>query len=134
MMVLLDSQALIWLVEGKPDLGRRARHAAERALARSELTVSAITFWEAAVNAEKGRIRLGSPPRRWREEVLALGVAEVPVTGDIGVDAVDIGNFRGDPADRIIMATARKLRATLVTADDPILRWSGDLYRLDARQ
>jgi PIN domain nuclease of toxin-antitoxin system len=66
--------------------------------------------------------------------VLALGVTEVPLTGDIGIDAVDLDGFRNDPADRIIMATARKLRATLVTADEPILRWAGDLDRLDARR
>lgn len=66
--------------------------------------------------------------------MLELGVSEIPVTGDIGLDAVEIGVFRPDPADRIIMATARSLRATLVTSDEPILRWPGDLDRLDARR
>ena len=69
----------------------------------------------------------------WRRELLGQGLAEIPVDGGIGIHANALPGFHADPADRIIVATAQGGHR-LVTADDRILRWSGDLNRLDARE
>jgi PIN domain nuclease of toxin-antitoxin system len=57
----------------------------------------------------------------------------VPRLGEIGIAAAQLQDLHGDPADRIILATALHHRATLVTADQRLLAWTGPLERHDAR-
>jgi PIN domain nuclease of toxin-antitoxin system len=57
-VILLDTHARVWLAEGHPQLGDRARHLADEALAHDDLGVSAITFWEIAMLHQRGRIQL----------------------------------------------------------------------------
>ena len=96
--------------------------------------MSAMTFWEIGLLAGKRRVALDLPLRSWRRDFLAQGLLEVPVTGAIGIAAVELHDFHADPLDRIIVASARKLSATLLTADRRILDWPGDLRRQDARR
>ena len=132
-MTLLDTHVLVWLMEGQKDLGKNARSAADQALAQNDLFVSAITFWEITMLAFKGRLRLNQPPEAWRRDILKLGLAEIPVCGEIGIAAATLPDFHADPADRIIAATASLKNAVLITADARILRWGGPLHSLDAR-
>ncbi|MFQ5939903.1 MAG: PIN domain-containing protein, partial [Alphaproteobacteria bacterium] len=74
------------------------------------------------------------PPETVRANTLAQGVREVPLTGALGISAACLGDFHGDPADRFIAATAMSLDATLLTADDRLLDWRGDLKTHDARR
>lgn len=131
--VILDTHALIWLMDEDPSLGPRARALADGAMETDSLAVSAITFWETAMLASRNRIRLAPPLARWRRSVLDLGVREIPVTGDIGIEAVSLGGYHADPADRIVAATAIREAAVLITADRRILAWAGTLKRQDAR-
>jgi PIN domain nuclease of toxin-antitoxin system len=133
-MLLLDTHALIWLVEGNKALGRRAARLADDALAREQLGVAAISFWEMAMLVREQRITVDLPPAEWRLRVVGLGVHEVPLTGDIAIAAAVLPEFHGDPADRLIVASARAVDAGLITADDRILRWPGALVRHDARR
>jgi len=133
-MLLLDTHALIWLVEGSGNLGRRSARLADDALAREELAVAAISFWEVAMLARARRIEIALPPSEWRLRVVRLGVHEVPLTGDVAIAAVTLADFHADPADRFIVASAQALEAHLVTADDRILRWHAPLVRHDARK
>jgi len=103
-------------------------------LAVDEASVSAMTFWEIALLAGKRRVALGPPLQHWRRDFLAQGLLEVPVTGAIGIAAAELHGFHADPSDRIIVATAYELDATLLTADRRILGWPGDLRRQDARR
>ena len=64
-------------------------------------------------------------------ELLDQGLIEIPVDGEIGIRANLLQDFHADPADRIIVATALNVYA-LVTADERILEWPGELNRLDA--
>ena len=98
-----------------------------------DVAVSAITFWEIAMLGNKGRLRFPENVGLWRRELLGQGLVEIPVDGEIGIHANALPSFHADPADRIIVATAQGGHR-LVTADDRILRWSGDLNRLDARE
>ena len=131
--VLLDTHALLWLMEGEGRLGNDARRIVDRATLETSLQVSAFTFWEVAMLVKRSRI----PPMQsvpiWRQMVLGLGVEEAPVTGEIGILAAELEDFPPDPADRIIAATALTLGATLVTADRRILEWNWQLSRQDAR-
>jgi PIN domain nuclease of toxin-antitoxin system len=133
-VILLDTHALIWLAEGHPQLGDRARQLADHALAHDGLGVSAITFWEIAMLHQRGRIQLLQPVAAWRQRLIEHGVREWPVTGEVGMAAAALLEFHPDPADRFITATALLHGTTLVTADDRILAWSGALQRHNARQ
>ena len=131
-MMLLDTQVILWLRLGSPRLGARARLEIEQAWQSDEVGVSAITFWEVAILKDKGRIRFPEDVGSWRREQLEQGLIEIPVNGEIAVRSVLLPNLHGDPADRLIVATALEGHR-LVTSDDKILDWSGDLSRLDAR-
>lgn len=132
--LLLDTHALVWLLEGSRRLGREARRMADVAAREESLLVSAITFWEVAMMTQRRRLELSQPVTEWRRKALGLGITEVPVTGDIGILATELDGLPADAADRIIAASARAREATLLTADANILRWKGELERHDARR
>ncbi len=131
--VLLDTNALLWFVGSATRLGRRALKLAETAVQERTLFVSAISFWETALLVECGRLKLSQPVAVWRHKVLALGIRELSLNGDIAIRAVDAMPDQNDPADRFILATALDCAATLLTADDRLLEWAGQLRRHDAR-
>lgn len=131
---VLDTHVLVWLVEGDQRLGRGAREVAQTALKADNLTVSAISFWEIAMLLKTRRLGLALQAMEWRQGILQRGILEVPVTGQIGILAGELTGLPGDPADRIITATALVRNATLVTADERILEWSGGVLRQDARR
>jgi len=124
---------LIWLDSGSEQLGVEARTLTDRGLAAEGLALSAISFWEAGTLQRKGRISLGLDLDSWRSQLLQAGVSEIAVSGDIAARAAALEEFHGDPADRIIVATALREGAELLTADGRILKWSGSLLRRDAR-
>ena len=130
-MIIPDTHTLIWLWVGDGKLGAEAKQALDEALSDGQLAVSAFTFWEVAMLRTKGRIDFPEDVAAWRLELLAQGLIEIPVDGEIGIRANLLQDFHPDPADRIIVATAMNGH-TLVTADARILDWSGDLDRLDA--
>ncbi|MBI2838473.1 MAG: type II toxin-antitoxin system VapC family toxin [Acidobacteria bacterium] len=133
-MILLDTHALIWLDQDLPALGVRSRRAAEKAHKQSRLAVSAISFWEVAMLVARGRISLDRSVTAWRNDLLELGIEEVALDGETGVRAAELADLHGDPADRILIATAQTRDWTFMTADDRILSWKGALRRLDARR
>lgn len=131
--MLLDTQATLWHRLGDPQLGPRAREAIDQAWLSNELAISAITFWETAMLRDKGRIRFPDDVLQWRLMLLAQGYVEIPINGEIAARAGLLLDIHGDPADRIIVATALEGHH-LVTSDRKILSWPGQLTRLDARQ
>ena len=132
-MILLDTHVVIWLRTGDGRLGPRALHEVETALREGNGGVSAISFWEIGMRVQKGRLNLGRPLDAWREELVQAGLVEIPVDGRIAARAGLLVELHGDPADRIIVATALEGH-DLVTSDSRILGWSGALTRLDARE
>lgn len=95
--------------------------------------MSAVSFWEVAMLAAKERLALVRPAAGLRDELLASGLVEVPLSGDVAIAAAALDGFHADPADRFLVATAQALSATLLTADSRILDWPGRLKRHDAR-
>ena len=130
-MILLDTHVLIWLTTGNKNLGNQARQLIDDALAADKLHVSAITFWEISMLQSRGRIRLNLSPELYRKQLLESGLLEIPITGDIGINATQIKDFHADPADRFIVATAQYFGLKLVTADKAILDWQGQVERCD---
>lgn len=133
-LIILDTHVVVWIMFATPSLGRQSKESIDLAFAADEVGVSAISFWEVAMLASKRRISLNDEVSVWRSSVLKLGIVEIPMSGDIGVAAVELPNFHGDPADRVIVATAMLHEAMLYTADDRILRWRSPLRRFDARK
>lgn len=133
-MILLDTNALIWMAEHNPRLGPTAAKAVERSFRDDRLAISAVSFWEVALLSTKNRLELGEPVAAFRRRTLAQGVREIPLDGEIAIASVQLSGLPGDPADRFIAATAMSLDATLLTADDRLLDWRGDLKTHDARR
>ena len=132
-MIVLDTQALVWLLFDDPRLGRQTHQVIDRNWQSGEAAVSAITFWEVAMLHDRGRLALLVDIGSWRMSLLEDGLVEVPVDGGIAVRAGLLQEMHGDPADRIIVATALEGHR-LVTADQRMLDWPGSLSRLDARE
>ena len=82
---------------------------------------------------EKGQLELDTDLLSWRRVFLDAGISEVPVDGEIAARAGLLPLHHGDPADRLIVATALSGHQ-LVTADRRILDWSGNLHRQDATE
>lgn len=132
-MILLDTHVLLWQQEDNPRLGRSARQVIELALDADDAAVSAITFWEVAMRVQKGRLDVLSDVAAWRRDLVSRGLHEIPVDGGIATRAGLLPDLHGDPADRLIVATALEGHQ-LLTADRRLLGWSGPLNRLDASE
>ncbi len=129
-MIVLDTHVLIWTVDADPRLGRAARTAIAEAAVKDGVGISAITPWEIALLSEKGRLYLGRDVGVWIDAALGLpGVRLAPILPAIAIDSVRLpGTFHPDPADRLIVATARHHGAPLLTADRAILEYAGGGY------
>ena len=123
-MIVLDTHVLIWWVTKAPPLRARARHAIQQAIRHSPVDVSTVSLFEAATAVRRGRVSFGVPFDRWLRAVRALPELRfIPVTEDIASLAGGFDDsMPGDPADRIIVATAIALGAKLVTADERLRR------------
>ncbi|MGA2086531.1 MAG: type II toxin-antitoxin system VapC family toxin [Terracidiphilus sp.] len=128
--LLVDTHTLIWMVEEAPRLGVQTAEALNRAGWENRIAVSAITPWEIALLVSKGRLQLGSDVMQWIREALAKpGVQLAPLEPEIAVASTRLPwEMHPDPADRILVATARHLGATLVTADGALLELAGKGY------
>jgi len=123
MRLLLDTHVLLWAVAAPTQLGKRTR---ERLLDPGEqLFVSAISSLEIARLASLGQVELASPVQAWCERARrALNATSVVVDEAIAVEAYALpGDFHPDPADRLLVATARVLGLQIVTADKRILAY-----------
>jgi PIN domain nuclease of toxin-antitoxin system len=132
-VIVLDTHVLLWLDRDDAALGQQSRDLIERAWRTDRVAVNAITFWESAMLASKGRIALPIPAEVWRSDLLQAGIQEIGLDGRLSLMAAQLRDFHKDPADRFIVATAIHYRATLVTADADILGWQGEVSRQDAR-
>lgn len=102
---------------------RALRNAENRGI---PISISAITVWELALLAVAGRIKTNGPLDTWLMDIVAPPLITLPITSEIAAAGAQLGSgFPNDPADRIIVATARCHRLTLVTSDQRIRDWGG---------
>ena len=135
-MLLFDTHVWIWVLEHDPRLGNRTLRLIVRAEALDSLRVSSISVFEVPVLHVAGALRVSQPLDQW----IRAGLERVRVT-ELSTDtAIDAGyiprNALPDPADRLLVATARQLDATLVTAERAILTYArgGHVRVQDARK
>ena len=119
-MILLDTHALVWWVSDPSRLPAKARRSVDGEIGKKEgIAVSSISIWEVAMLVAAERLTLTLDAATWIANVEALPFLRfVPVDNRIAANAVVLAGFpHRDPADRMIVATALLLNATLVTAD-----------------
>ena len=123
--LLLDTHIWLWWLHGQSELPTADREALDAiAAAGTPPAISAISLWEAQMLASKGRLHLDSPLTHWLPTAAAPEIVTVlPLDTDVvlALDALPAG-FHGDPADRIIVATARAHGLPLATRDGNIRR------------
>jgi PIN domain nuclease of toxin-antitoxin system len=125
-LLLLDTHVWIWLMLANPELTDSGRQVINRAAASGQLRIAAISVWEAALLASRGRVVVDRPLARWiMEAVSAPGLLIEPLLPQIAVEASSLPEtFHRDRADRLIVATARVENATLMTRDQRILDYA----------
>lgn len=119
MTVLLDTHALLWWQAGGKRLSRRAASAIDAA---PTILISPLTFWEVATLHRRGRIALDREPSLWVTDLLQsdrLALSELTAEAATWAGQLD-ETFPGDPIDRLLYATARDRRVTLVTKDEAL--------------
>jgi PIN domain nuclease of toxin-antitoxin system len=124
-LLILDTHVWIWLMEGSDRLAAPAQRRIEQAVPAEALRVCAISVWEAAMLEAKGRILFNDDCTAWvRRALAAPGLSLFALTPEIAIASTRLpGALHGDPADRLIVATARCCSATLITADLAILAY-----------
>jgi PIN domain nuclease of toxin-antitoxin system len=122
-IALLDTHVLLWWFEQPRRLSVAQRRELEKAGDARAVGVSDVTLWEIALLLERGRIRLALPLDEWLARATAAPLVErCGMTPAVARELVDLAATRDwDPADRIIVATARVAGVPVVTADTRIV-------------
>ncbi len=110
-------------MSGSENISRKKAENIEQAIAENRVFLSQISIWEMAQKAAQGKIKINQPLNIWlKENTAGLNILDIPI--EVSVDANTLpGEFHKDPADRIIVATARQKGMTLVTHDGLILTY-----------
>jgi PIN domain nuclease of toxin-antitoxin system len=126
-MLVLDTHIWIFLLNGDMKIKKSGfLSVIKNAVRNTEIKISSISLWETATLSMKGRISFSENLLDWFKKALsAPGISLSPITPEIASDSANLPeNFHGDPADRIIVASARTLNASLLTFDEKILDYS----------
>ena len=116
--LVLDTHAWVWLSAGDSRAARLERF-------RGRAVVSAISVWEVAMLESKDRLILQPTLEKWIESNLCFPIELEPIHPAVSIQSCRLGDFHGDPADRLIVATAIVLGLPLATADSRIIEWAG---------
>jgi PIN domain nuclease of toxin-antitoxin system len=126
-LLLLDTHCWLWAQLGLiQKLSKAALDAIRGAESKGNLRISVISIWELAMLEKRGRVALPMNVRTWVDEALSKpGIDVSPLTPEMMIESVHLpGDLHGDPADRMLVATARVLGATLLTKDEQLIRYS----------
>lgn len=126
-LLLLDTHCWLWAQLGLIQrLSRAALEAIRSAESEGNLRVSVISIWELAMLEQRGRVALPMNVRTWVDQALSKpGITVAQLTPEIMIESVHLpGEMHGDPADRMLVATARVQGATLLSKDEQLIRYS----------
>ena len=123
-MIVLDTHVWVWWVHASDQLTSPQAQIIE-ANESDVIGVSAISVWEIAKLVQFDRLELPCRLREWFDAALNYpGIRLLGLTPEIAIESTQLpGEFHRDPADQIIVATARLNNCPLVTSDDKILRY-----------
>jgi PIN domain nuclease of toxin-antitoxin system len=128
--ILLDTHAWIWLFNGSTELSQDVVEQIDLAGNRGKVFVSAISVWELSMLVAKNRVSLSQPIDQWVKKSFSQpGVNLASMLPEIAIESSFLpGEFHGDPADRIIVATARINNLILLTRDQKIISYGEQGY------
>lgn len=120
--ILLDTHVWIWVcLEDNKSLSQKAASMIRRG---GQKWISAISCWELAKLAERGRIGLSIPLLTWiRRSLTEYAINIADLSPEIAVESTQLDGFHKDPADQIIVATSRVLAMPLLTSDRRVLNF-----------
>lgn len=128
--LILDTHTFLWLMNGDDTLGNQVKSIIREACKSNLLLVPSISIWEIAMLQKKNKISLLQPIHQWIEKATSLPYLKVlPLDAAIAIESCKLpGEFHGDPADRIIVASARILDKPLITRDRKIIEYAQQDY------
>lgn len=115
--VVIDAHIWVWQAAGDRNVEKLRKY-------RGRQILPAICVWEVSMLAAKGRLKLKPDVATWVAHNLESPVEMEPLSAEISLLSSQLLNFHGDPADRLIVATAMVLQIPLITADEQIHRWN----------
>ncbi|MEA1867847.1 MAG: type II toxin-antitoxin system VapC family toxin [Thermodesulfobacteriota bacterium] len=124
-MIVLDTHVWVWFVSNPELLSKPAKKAINAAMAQKEIFISSISAWEVALLVDKKRLELTLDITDWIAKSEKLQFFQfIPVDNSVAVKSVNLPQpLHSDPADRIIIATAITIAASVVTKDEKILNY-----------
>lgn len=129
-MLLLDTHAWVWFVQGNEKMNRAAVKAIDGAIKSRTLFLAAISQWELAMLIKKERVVLNEPALQWMQKATEhLHIKILPLSMEIALESTELpSEFHGDPSDRMIVATARLHQLTIVTRNKKILSYAKEKH------
>jgi PIN domain nuclease of toxin-antitoxin system len=126
--LLVDTHLLLWAAGEPRKLSRRARRALEDP--GSQLWFSAASLWEVAIKHGLGRKDFRVEPRRLRRALIDNGWRELAISSEHAVATLSLPPIHKDPFDRMLLAQAHVEGLTLVTSDEIVAQYPGQVRRL----
>jgi PIN domain nuclease of toxin-antitoxin system len=125
MPILIDTHVWLWWVTADGRLSKKAKRTISAAQEQNDLWLSLISVWEISNKIEKKQLVLDRPLDQWFDAALAMpGLHTYELTRPVLVEGCQLPRpFHGDPADQMIVATARCHNATLITKDEKVRRY-----------
>ena len=136
-MIVIDTHALIWFLQKDVRMGTAARETIELAGSETGVLLPAICAWEIGLIERRGAVTFPGGSLAWLQDALSMsGLTLAPLEPAIAIESIKLDWAHKDPADRMIVATSRYLKAPLMTADHEILDHAkaGHLQAIDARR
>jgi PIN domain nuclease of toxin-antitoxin system len=123
-MIVLDTHAWWWAVSEPGQLTRKVRQLINKT-PPEQRAVASISIWEFGMMVTQGRINLTVTPDEWLDHAInRTGLTVFDLNPQIALESCNLpGNFHKDPADRIIVATARVSRSQLITKNQKIIEY-----------
>ena len=122
--LLLDTHTWVWLVTGESKISKTEFVTLVKKGDNVNLHLSAISLWEISMLVSKERLKLSMNTTEWLKTYLKKSNTQItPINPDITVISTELKGFHGDPADRLILASAIHLNARIVTHDKLILSY-----------
>ncbi len=125
-MILIDTHVLVWLLNSPSKLSSKAQTGIQNTIKKDgKISISSMSIWEIFLLFKKGKLESDMDADSWLTKVEKLPFLEfIPVNNAIAAKSVMLPEFaHKDPADRIIIATAREYGATLITSDGKLLNY-----------